>query len=352
MGDCAEKNMKPKSSPLKVSVVIPTYNMGITIQDTIKSVLNQTYHNFEVIVQDNNSQDETYNIVRSFSDTRIRYFKNNTNIGYARNLIEGKKNCLGDILYFLGADDILSKNALQETVNAFLLNEKVGAVTRPYFWFQDDINVPIRITPYSHRKWDETIYIHDYNKAVSVMHNEILGQLSGLAFRMKYLKNSFFTKQNDWIAHGYPFLHIFKRYPVVFLKNYQVAVRIGFNAIKQKGSPAYNTSPTQNWINMLNEVLYEKKFHAFKNYFIKKIIASNYLGLIQIKNYSSFNFLLREIYYMLKCNMQNIFIINFWFFSLGCILIPSSVLTNMVDYFKNKIYFKTIKKIHFAYDIT
>ena len=67
------------------------------------------------------------------------------------------------------------------------------------------------------------------------MHNEILGQMSGLAFRIKYLKDSFFNTENDWIAHGYPFMHIFKKYPIVFLKNYQVAVRIGSNVIRQKG---------------------------------------------------------------------------------------------------------------------
>ena len=183
------------------------------------------------------------------------------------------------------------------------------------------------------------------------MHNEILGQLSGLAFRIKYLEDSFFTQENDWIAHGYPFMHIFKNYPVVFLKNYQVAVRIGFNAIKQRGSPAYNTSPTQNWINMLNEVLYEKKFQAFKNYFIKKIIASNYLGLIQIKCYSGLKFLLREIFYMIKYDWLNIFSINFWLFSLGCIVIPSPVLTRIVDYYKNKINRSMIKKINFTFDI-
>lgn len=351
MGNCIKKIMILKSDKLKISVVIPTFNMGKTIRDTLKSVLNQTYKNFEIIVQDNNSQDDTFKIIESLTDSRIKYFKNNTNIGYSRNLIAGKKNCQGDILYFLGADDILSKNALLETSNAFMLNDEIGAVTRPYFWFQEDINIPIRVTPHIYSMKDEIIYIKDYKKAIYAMHNEILGQLSGLAFRIKHLKNSFFTKENDWIAHGYPFINIFKKFPVVFLKNYQIAVRIGANVIKQKGSALYKVSPTKRWIDMLNEILYEKEFQEFKNYFIKKVITSNYLGFIQIKSYSGLKSLLREIFYLLKYNQSNFLSLNFWFFSFGCILIPSSILTKLVDYYKDKINCKIIKKITFEYDI-
>src|SRR3989338_6606764 len=124
--------MTEKLKKLKISVVIPTYNMGKTIRETLKSVLNQTYQNFEIIVKDNNSQDDTYEVIKSLSDSRIKYFKNNTNIGCAKSMIAGKKNCQGDILYLLAADDVLSKNALLETSKAFLHNDNIGAVTRPY----------------------------------------------------------------------------------------------------------------------------------------------------------------------------------------------------------------------------
>lgn len=344
--------MKSRSEELKISVVIPTYNMGKTIRDTLKSVINQTYKNFEIIVQDNNSQDNTSEIIRSLADLRIKYFKNKTNIGYSKNLIEGKKNCQGDILYYLGADDILSKYALQETYDAFMLNSDVGAVSRAYFWFQEDINKPVRVTPPININKNKIIYIKDYKKIINVVHNEILGQLSGLAFRMKYLKDSYFSDGNDWIAHAYPFMHIFKTHPIVFLRNYQIAVRIGINIIRQKGSTAYNISPTKRWIDMLEEVLYEEKFQAYKKYFIKKIITSNYLGLIQIKCYSGLKFLLREIFYMIKYNSLNIFNLYFWFFSLGCIVIPKSILQTLVDYYKNKLNSKLIKKIDFKFDIS
>lgn len=343
--------MIAKAEKLKIDVVIPVYNMEHTIGEAIKSVLNQTYHNFDIIVQDNDSTDKTADIVKSFSDPRIKYFKNETNIGYRNNLIAGWKNCQDDILYYLGADDILSVNALRETALAFEKDERVGAVTRPYFWFQESIEIPIRITPSLDAKGDEMVTIKDFPKAVIALHNEVLGQVSGLAFRLKYLEEPFFTKENEWIAHGYPFINIFKKYPIIFLKNCQVAVRIGHNTMREEKNDAYKLSPTMRWIDMLNEVFSEREHQDFKNYFIKKIIASNYIGLVQIRCYSRFRNLLREIWYLLRYRWQNIFDWKFWFFSLGCIFTPKSLLAKMVDWYKNKINSKIIKKIDFKYNI-
>ncbi|MDO8566255.1 MAG: glycosyltransferase family 2 protein [Candidatus Moranbacteria bacterium] len=347
--------MMSGQEPLTISVVIPTYNMAHVIGDTIKSVLNQSYGNFEIIVQDNDSQDNTATVIRSFADPRIKYFKNSANLGYAKNLIAGWKNCTGDILYFLGADDVLSKNALKETSAAFMRDENIGAVTRSYFWFQgstEHIRTPIRVTPILNEHQDETIDIHNIQKAMYVMHNEILGQLSGLAFRIQYLQESFFTRENNWIAHGYPFLHIFKKHPVVFLKNHQVAVRIGENTIRQKGNTFYLISPTKRWIEMLDEILYEDEFKELKTCFIKKIIASNYVGLVQIKSYAGMYFLLREIGYLLKYRISNILSVRFWFFSLGSIVVPGFLLGRMADYYKNRINSKIMKEIHFEYDLS
>jgi len=336
---------------LKFSVVIPVFNMAETIGDSISSVLNQTYQNFEIIVQDNDSTDKTAEVVMSFSDSRIHYFKNDTNIGYRNNLIAGWKNSKGDILYYLGADDVLSKNALIETSAAFWIDENIGAVTRPYFWFQEDINIPIRITPVLNEKKDDVVAIDDFPKAIIALHNEILGQVSGLAFRKKYLRDNFFTRDNEWIAHGFPFINVFKDHPVVFLKNYQVAVRIGHNTMRENGYTAYKISPTTRWVDMLDEIFFEKEYQEFKNYFIKKVIASNFIGLVQIRCYSRFKFLLREMWYLLKYRWQNIFSWRFWFFSLGCIIMPKSILARMVDWYKNRINSKIIKKIDFQYDI-
>ena len=63
----------------KVSVIIPTYNRAHYLQRAIDSVLNQTFQDFEIIIVDDASTDETPKVVEVFHDWRIRYFRHETN---------------------------------------------------------------------------------------------------------------------------------------------------------------------------------------------------------------------------------------------------------------------------------
>lgn len=71
----------------KISVLIPTYNRVYLIANCLNSIVKQTYTNLEIIVYDDGSTDNTENVVKSFKDDRIRYYKCKTNKGvsYARN---------------------------------------------------------------------------------------------------------------------------------------------------------------------------------------------------------------------------------------------------------------------------
>ena len=68
-----------------VSVVIPSYNSEKFINDTINSVLNQTYNNFLITVVDDKSTDKTVEIVNSFKDKRVKIVQNESNIGIINN---------------------------------------------------------------------------------------------------------------------------------------------------------------------------------------------------------------------------------------------------------------------------
>ena len=63
----------------KISVVMPTYNRAHFLGKAIDSVLSQTYENFEVIIIDDNSKDNTTDLLRSYNDKRIKYVKNSEN---------------------------------------------------------------------------------------------------------------------------------------------------------------------------------------------------------------------------------------------------------------------------------
>ena len=66
-----------------VSIIMPSWNTGKFIGESIQSVLNQTYKNWELIIVDDCSTDTTDEIVASFNDERIRYFRNDKNSGAA-----------------------------------------------------------------------------------------------------------------------------------------------------------------------------------------------------------------------------------------------------------------------------
>lgn len=98
----------------KISVIIPTYNRAYIIAKSIESVLNQTYSNFEIIIVDDGSNDNTLEIIESFNDPRIKYLQLTENRGtcYARNF--GIKKALGDYIAFHDSDDICLPQRLEK----------------------------------------------------------------------------------------------------------------------------------------------------------------------------------------------------------------------------------------------
>lgn len=324
---------------LKFSVLIPTYNGARVISDTLRSILPQSFSNYEIIINDDASADDTEKIARSFNDSRIKFFRNEKNLGYPGNLEEARKKAQGDIIYLMGQDDILGKGALEDAHRAFRISENIGAVTRPYFWFDEDIRKPVRAKKQLNPEKDEVVEINDDLKKIITVF-QTLDQLSGLAYRKKFMDLPFHP--DIFPCHVYPFASIFKKHPIVYLKNYNVAVRIRSSQSRTKSS-IYEKSPIQSWVNMFEAVFFEKQFGKVKNYLIKNFVATNYVGLAQIRNYGRYRYLLREIWYLLKYRWQNIASVQFWFFSLGSMIMPPFLLIPLVDWYKNKIYSKYIK---------
>ncbi|MDF3820134.1 glycosyltransferase [Leptospira sp. 96542] len=100
-----------------ISIIIPSYNHGHLIENALNSVINQTYKNWEIIIVDNNSQDNTAAIVSSFGlEKQIRFLKidNGGIIGKSRNY--GIKNSNGEFIAFLDSDDWWHPNKLSESV--------------------------------------------------------------------------------------------------------------------------------------------------------------------------------------------------------------------------------------------
>ena len=109
-----------------VSIVIPTYNHSIYLKRALESIINQTYENWEVIVIDNHSTDNTLEVVANFKNNRIKYLKvhNKGIIAISRNI--GIKSANGEWIAFLDSDDWWTRDKLEICIQS--INEKVDFI--------------------------------------------------------------------------------------------------------------------------------------------------------------------------------------------------------------------------------
>lgn len=322
---------------------MPIYNAGTVIIDTIESILGQSFTDFELIVADDNSTDNTPGIIKKIKDDRIKYYRYEKNVGVPINLERCLTKCSNEIIFLMCQDDILAQGNLEKVHRIFKENENVGAITRPYYWFHKDIKKPVRAKEQFNDKRDSIISINsDLKSIVKVF--QTLDQLSGLAYRQKYMERVSFSDHDIFTAHIYQFASIFKKHDVVYLKDYTIAVRIGTSQSRHVSS-IYSKSPVQSWVDMFNNVFYEEKFEKVREYCIKNFVAKNFVGLIQIKNYGKIGWLFREIKLMVKYNRWNILDPRFWFFSLSTLVMPRFILIPLVDFYKENILSKFLRKV-------
>ena len=112
-----------------VTVAIPVYNGEHEIKRAIDSVLSQTYTNFELIILDDVSTDQTMSVVRSYADPRIRIVEPPVkNLGYVGNFNRAVEESLGEYLKILCHDDVLFPNAIKNQVDALLKTSNQGVV--------------------------------------------------------------------------------------------------------------------------------------------------------------------------------------------------------------------------------
>ena len=114
-----------------VSIIMPSYNTASFITETIDSVLNQTYSNWELIIVDDNSTDNTDNLISKYvSDSRIIYVKNSTNVGAAVSRNRALTLAKGRWIAFLDSDDLWMPNKLQKQIDFMITNSYSFSYTK------------------------------------------------------------------------------------------------------------------------------------------------------------------------------------------------------------------------------
>jgi len=128
--------MKANSIPV-ISVVIPMYNVEKYIEQSINSVLKQSYHHFELILVDDGCEDNTLNIVNKFADSRIRLISQvNRGLSGARNT--GIDAARGVYIALLDADDYWATDKLAKHIHHLSANPKVGVSYSPSLFINEE----------------------------------------------------------------------------------------------------------------------------------------------------------------------------------------------------------------------
>lgn len=153
------------------SIIIPTYNRANRVREAIESVLSQTYKNWELIVIDDGSTDNTKEVCQRFKDQRITYlYQENAERSAARN--RGIAMAIGKYIGFLDSDDIYARSFLEE-VKALTQN-----TTSPSLIFtglsikQGGVDVPQPIPSAGHLACADFLLIHSMATPRAVIHRE------------------------------------------------------------------------------------------------------------------------------------------------------------------------------------
>lgn len=185
---------------MKISVCIPVYNVEAYIERCIKSVLNQSYQDFEIIVINDASSDKSMEIVKRLAkeDKRIMIYSNDNNMGLMWTRKEGYMRAKGDYITFLDSDDTLPPNALSylytaiDTSGADIVCGSMASIT----------SKGVELT----RHPNKLLYGNNTESAIkSVLHGDITHNMCGKIYRRELLQTYNYKTYKD-VTHAEDFI--------------------------------------------------------------------------------------------------------------------------------------------------
>lgn len=153
-----------------VSIIMPSWNTERFIAETIQSVIDQTYKNWEMIIVDDCSKDNTDAVVASFKDNRIKYLHNEKNLGAALTRNKAMREAQGEWIAFLDSDDLWTSEKLEHQINfmkkngyslSFTEYEKIDEESKPLNIY---VSGPEKVNKHK-------IYNYDYIGQLTMMYS-------------------------------------------------------------------------------------------------------------------------------------------------------------------------------------
>ena len=164
-----------------VSILMPAYNCENFVKQAIDSIIKQTYVNWELLISDDASTDKTKKIIDAYSDTRIKRFHNEINLGYLQTWNKLIQLASGEYITFQDADDYSSLNRIEKLVNTLNKNQDFGLVgSNCKFITDESLEVSTTNFPLNHEKIFNEIpsKFHFIGSAIMIR-KEVYNQIGG-----------------------------------------------------------------------------------------------------------------------------------------------------------------------------
>lgn len=180
-----------------ISIIMPAYNAASYIEQAIDSILAQTYRNWELLIADDGSKDNTKAIIDSYKDPRIKTFHNETNIGYLKTCNKLFTLCQGDYIGFQDADDYSEANRIELQLAEFIKKPSLGlcACFSRYFFHETGETFKFRESLTTDADIKENMKTHNqFDGASIIIRKDILDRIGGY----KDFFDRIYSEDYDW----------------------------------------------------------------------------------------------------------------------------------------------------------
>lgn len=330
---------------VKISVAVTTYNRPQMVEDLIKSYLTQSYQNSELLIVDDFVEDvHTREVVEKYRkrDSRIRFIKNKTNLGYSKNFLKTLLESRGEYIITLGDDDILlDKDVLKKYVDVFDQNPKVGFIYSNILQFNQAYEM------------DYAYVYFKKNRIFDSLEDSLRGiwlnscYIPGIGLRNSFDFASLYPKQ-DWLFPQVELIgKILATSDAYGIGEFLIGGRahddqLGFEAVKKrriKKTERHSSLELPEIFETLK--IYYREQSVPMNLtgdFVKEFFAKNHATILPTEKINTGNAnLIRIFFQATKKNKKVLFDPKYVFFMLISLVLPRGILLRLKDWHKKKL---------------
>lgn len=195
---------------VKVSIIIPVYNVALYVEQCIRTVLAQTYKNIEIIVVDDCGNDNSIELVKKMSDdnvANIHIIRNPRNMGLSESRNVGIRYATGDFLFFLDSDDYISDDCIESLVHVYEKFPKSQIVVG------ETQSFPSYCAYLSKKKrYPEYMNCHRVIKKSLLRSNDIMPMVTNVLYKADFMKQHNLRFKEGLVHEDFHFIFYLAKY--------------------------------------------------------------------------------------------------------------------------------------------